>query len=128
MNSIEQAYRIYELCVANAKSKKTLTYGEVLNSLGYKEDVSGQAIRYGLELILIACASRNLPNLTSIVVNQSTGRPSEGALPDSPWEIEAQKVFSHKKWVNVDKIDWEDVWNNRKDLSDKFGTSGYWSR
>jgi len=75
----EQARRIYGLCVVRANTtKRTLTYGEVLYSLGYKKGVSGQAIRYGLELVLIACADSGLPKLTSIVVNKLSGSPSAG--------------------------------------------------
>ncbi len=102
MDCREQAKKIYELCVAKANANKdTLTYGEVLNTLGYKKGVSGQAIRYGLELVLIACADSGLPILTSIVVNQLTGSPSAGKYPES-WENEAGKVFSYKEWPDVE--------------------------
>ena len=128
MDCKKQAKIIYELCVAKANTtKNTLTYGEVLNALGYKKGVSGQAIRYGLELVLIACADSGLPILKSIVVNQSTGSPSAGKYPDNSWEKEAQRVFSHVEWPDVDEIDWEYVWENRQKLSDKHGTRGYWS-
>jgi len=124
----EQAKQIYKLCVASATiTKKTLTYGEVLSALGYKKGVSGQAIRYGLELVLIACADSGLPILTSIVVNQSTGSPTAGKYPDNSWKKEAQRVFRHVEWPNVDEIDWEYVWGNRQKLSDKHGEIGYWS-
>lgn len=126
MDCKEQAKKIYELCVAKANATKdTLTYGDVLNTLGYKKGVSGQAIRYGLELVLIACADSGLPILTSIVVNQLTGSPSAGEYPES-WEKDARRVFSYKEWPDVDEIDWKYVWENRKKLSDKHGTHGYW--
>jgi hypothetical protein len=131
----EQAKKIYELCVTRANTTQNIfTYGEILNALGYKKGVSGQAIRYGLELVLIACVDSGLPILTSIVVNQSTGSPSPptptGEYPDNShnsWEKEAQKVFSHVEWPDVDEIDWEYVWENRHNLSDKHGIRGYWS-
>jgi hypothetical protein len=110
------------------KTKKNLSYEEVLNSLGYKKGVSGQAIRYGLELVLIACAEIGLPILTSIVVNKSTGCPTDGNYPHESWDEETKKVFNYKDWPKVDKINWEDVWNNRVRLSDEYGTPGYWSR
>ena len=119
MNSKEQAKRIYVLCVASAKAKETLTYGAVLNSLGYRNGVPGHAIRYGLELVLLACAVKGLPKLTSIVVNQSTGKPSPVVLPiDS-------NVFDQKEWPPVYNIDWDDIWDNRKQLSNKHSTPGY---
>ena len=134
MDCKEQAKKIYALCVTRANTtKNTFTYGEILNALGYKKGVSGQAIRYGLELVLIACVDSGLPNLTSIVVNQSTGSPSPptptGEDPVTPynyWEKEAQKVFCNVEWPDVDEIDWKYVWENRKRLSAKHGTPGYW--
>lgn len=126
MKSIEQAPRIYELCVASARNGETLTYGDVINYLGYPPGVGGRAIRYGLELTWIACASLGLPKLTSIVVNQATGRPSEGGHI-GVWDEDVQSVFNHLEWPNVDEIDWEYVWDNRKHLSNKYGTPGYWS-
>ena len=39
----------------------------------------------------------------------------------------SKSVFNIKKWPNVDEIDWEYVWDNRKELSEKYGTPGYWS-
>ena len=60
MKCNEQAKRIYKLCVSRANSQNTLTYGELLKSLGYQQGVSGQTIRYGLELVLIACGKMSL--------------------------------------------------------------------
>jgi len=118
MNSQEQAKKIYVLCVASAERKDLLTYGEVLCSLGYPNGVSGNAIRYGLELLLLACVINKLPILSSIVVNQSTNVPT-GSQIDS-------RVFDQEGWPHVDHIDWKYIWNNRKKLSDKYGSPGYW--
>ena len=128
MDCIEQARLIYNLCVTKVcSSRSTMTYGEVLNALGYKKNVSGQAIRYGLELVLIACANLGLPKLTSIVVNKSSGSPSAGEYLENSWEKEAKNVFRNGEWPDVDKIDWEYVWKNRKELSNKYGTRDYWN-
>ena len=37
MNSIQQAKKIFEICVLKAKAGKILTYQEVLDYLGYKK-------------------------------------------------------------------------------------------
>lgn len=128
MDCIQQAKKIYEICVTNAKYGKTLSYQDVLQYLGYKKGVPGHAIRYGLELAWIACAHTRLPILTSIVVNQATGEPSEDGYSAPNWEKDAQEVFNHKQWPHVDDIDWDYVWRNRKDLSNTHGTRGYWSK
>jgi hypothetical protein len=130
VTSNEQAKQIYEMCVASARANKTLTYGNLLHSLGYGIGVTGHAIRYGLELVLVACAITKLPMLTSIVVNQSSGRPSDGGLPidmDS-WEKVAKNVFDRNEWPLVNEIDWAFVWRNRKQLSKEYGTKGYWGK
>jgi hypothetical protein len=127
MNCKDQARKIYESCIAKVEaSNNFLTYGEILYDLGYPKKVSGQAIRYGLELVLIACVDCKLPRLTSIIVNKLTGCPSAGEYR-GPFEKEARKVFNFKNWPGADEIDWEYVWKNRKQLSDRHGTPGYWS-
>lgn len=126
MNSIKQAQKIYEVCVLNAKIGKTVTYKKVLDYLGYDLGVPGHAIRYGLELAWIACSHSKLPILTSIVVADATGKPSPSGYSVHDWEKDAQKVFAHKEWPEVDEIDWNYIWENRKELSNTHGTQGYW--
>lgn len=126
MTCREQAVTIYELCVASAKTNNTLSYGDVISALGYGKGVRGHAIRYGLELVLIACAHLGLPILSSLVVNESSGSPSPEP-PGKSWEEEILNSFRQEKWPHVDEIDWEYVWNNRNELSDRYGTSGYWT-
>ena len=112
MNCIEQAKKIYDLCVGAAKLSKSLTYREVLDHLGYKPRSTGQVIRCGLKLAGEACVDKKLPKLTCIVVNKASGRPSK-EYPTELWEKDAQKVFGHKNWPAVDEIDWHGIWNNR---------------
>lgn len=128
MKSIEQAKKIYQFCIVSAKKGKTTSYGDVLNYLGYGSNIPGHAIRYGLELAWIACADMSLPIVTSIVVNQATGEPSADGYPVKSWESDAQDVFNRDKWPSVDAIDWDFVWDNRKELSEKYGTRGYWKK
>jgi hypothetical protein len=128
MNCIEQAMKIYEICVPKAKAGETVNYREVLDYLGYKPRVRGHAIRYGLELTWIACADSNLPKLTSIVVNKATGQPTEGGFPLATWKEDTQRVFSHQEWLPIDDIDWDYVWENRIKLSNTHATSGFWTR
>jgi hypothetical protein len=47
---IEHAEIFYNVCVRAAQDEMAITYREVLDELGYGPQVSGQAIRYGLEL------------------------------------------------------------------------------
>lgn len=128
MKAIDQAKRIYRICVERANAKRTVTYGEILNLLGYKNGVPGHAIRYGLELVLIACGDRGLPALTCIVVNDATGKPAEGGHPKATWEKDVQATFNQKEWPDMDDTDWSHVWKNRKMLSSRYGTLGYFGK
>lgn len=127
MDCLQQAVKIYEVCICQAKLGKTITYREVLDRLGYEKRVQGHTIRYGLELAWIACAHSKLPILTSIVVNQGTGEPSDGYSVTN-WEKDAQEVFNHKEWPHVDDINWDYIYKNRGELSDIHGTRGYWKK
>ena len=93
MHGREQARHIYDVCVHSAKMEKTLTYGEILLSLGYKNCVLGHAIRYGLELVLVACGNLELPRPTTIVVDQATGKPALCGYAGSSWDKDAELVF-----------------------------------
>ncbi len=127
MTAIEQAAMIYTFSSQAAKAGKTVTYRDVLDYLGYGPGVSGQAIRYGLELAWIACSYMGIPSVTAIIVNQSSGAPSEGYSVED-WERDAQQVFSQDNWHPSDEIDWNYVWYNRVGLSEKHSTRGYWTR
>lgn len=128
MDCIEQAGKIYETCVPCAKAGNTITYRGVLDALGYRHDVGGISIRYGLELAWIACLESKLPPITAIIVNKSTGMPTEEGYPLDKWEDEVKAVFAYRAWPAVDDIDWNYMWHNRRTLSDKHGTRGYWNR
>lgn len=125
MKALKQAQLIYQCGVTAARNGVTITYRDVLNELGYSEKVSGQAIRYGLELAWIACADKGLPSITSIIVNKGSGSPSGGYAVDD-WEKDKDKVFAQSDWPALNDFDWDYIWVNRAQLSDKYGTRGYW--
>lgn len=127
MKAIEQAENIYKVCAQAAKEKRTITYREVLDQLGYGPKMAGHVIRYGLELAWIACAHNGVPSVTAIVVNKGSGAPSEGYSVDD-WQKDAKAVFSVKSWPSAGSIDWGQIWNHRVKLSEKYGTRGYWTR
>jgi hypothetical protein len=107
MDSKEQPKEIYEISVCSAKAGCTLTYRDVLDYLGYKPLVRGNAIRYGLRLTMKACENRDLPDLTAIIFEKATGQPSTGYPKD--WMNEQTKVFNRKDWPDIDDNGWDDV-------------------
>lgn len=125
MKAIDQAKKIYDYCTFSAENNRMITYRDVLFNLGYGSKVGGRAIKYGLELVWIACASRGLPSVTAIVVNKYTQKPSAGYSVDD-WQKEAKMVFEVRNWPKSKEIDWGYIWDNRKILSNKYGTTGYW--
>lgn len=126
MDCRQQARKIYERCVLSAKEGRTLSYRDVLDHLGYDRRVQGHSIRYGLELVWIACAHSKLPILTSIVVAKATGAPNSAGYSVADWEKDADEVFGQDEWPGVDEIDWDYVWAHRVELSNAHGTRGYW--
>ncbi len=128
MTSIEQAKKIYEICVRYALLEQFLKYSQVIKYLGYDKPLPGYAIKYGLELAWIGCSYHKLPALTALVVNDSTGEPSPTGFSVSDWREHAQKVFEQKVWPAVNEIDWDYIWKNRVQLSNSYGTTGYWGK
>lgn len=127
MKSTEQAIKIYERCVGAAAKGEALSYRDILDHLGYGSRVQGHAIRYGLELVWIACAHHKIPLLTAIIVSKSTGEPNGEGFSVEDWRLEAKRVFEYQSWPSSSEIDWIFVWDNRVDLSEAHGTRGYWS-
>ncbi|MGO9620858.1 MAG: 23S rRNA (adenine(2030)-N(6))-methyltransferase RlmJ [Desulfobaccales bacterium] len=126
MDCKEQAKKIYVICIAKAKDRKALTYKEVLCSLGYKPNAKGNAIQYGLKIIQIACRNMDLLDVTSIIVTKKTGQPAGGGHSPEKLKNDQLSVFEHQKWPSVDEIDWDYVWENRNELSKKYGTKDCW--
>ncbi len=56
----------------------------------------------------------------------ATGEPTKSGYDVPDWRKDAEKVFAQKEWPKADAIDWDYVWENRKVLSDTYGTRGYW--
>lgn len=115
MVAIEQATIIYPLLVQSAKTGCTLTYREVNDSLGYKNNASGHAIRPGMDLIVLYCKDAGYPQLTSLIVNKNSGKPTEGYAYGSGENIpdEHSKCFKHQ-WERF--FNYKEIWDRRVEL------------
>lgn len=70
-----RALQIYLILIGYARSRQVLTYGELGRLIGYTHvGVIGNV----LGPIMAYCERENLPPLTSIVVNEKTGKPGAG--------------------------------------------------
>jgi len=120
MNAIEQAEIIYPLLLSKVKSKETVTYGEINSALGYKGNASGHAIRPGMDLIVLYCKDSVFPQLTSLIVNKSSGVPTDGYAYGDGENIpdEHSKCFNHQ-WEA--SFDYKGIWARRFEIRKRWG-------
>jgi putative restriction endonuclease len=74
-----RAAQIWQILVAKAHNRQTLTYGDLAELLDY--DGAG-VFAHILGHIFSYCAQNNLPPLTVLVVNQETGLPGFNTAMD----------------------------------------------
>jgi len=88
MNRSERAMQVWQILIAVAHERRTITYGEVADLLGFE---GAGVLAQILGLIMIYCQTNELPPLTVLVVNQGTGLPGEGltTVEDLPRDREA---------------------------------------
>src|SRR5690349_21563097 len=88
MNRPARAMQVWQILVAVAHERRTLTYGDVADLLGFE---GAGVLAQILGLIMIYCKDNGLPPLTILVVNQQTGIPGEGltTVQDLPRDREA---------------------------------------
>lgn len=102
-----RACQAWQILVGAAMSRQTLTY------LGLSELMYGKAAQGVLDRILghiaFYCQDNDLPVLTCIVVNQTTGLPGQ-AIPMSLEEINAERerVYS-EDWYDIHPPTAEDL-------------------
>lgn len=83
-----RAMQVWQILVAAAHERRTLTYGEVARHLGF--DGAGVLAQI-LGLIMTYCQQNGLPPLTVLIVNTDTGLPGSGltTVADLPKDREA---------------------------------------
>lgn len=92
VNQAERAFRTWAILTGCARSRGTITYGE----LGRKLGIHHRPIRFVLELIQDYCLNEKLPPLTILVINQK-GVPGAGFIA---WDVDnlqegIEKVHSY---------------------------------
>jgi putative restriction endonuclease len=90
------ALQIWQILICKAANRQTMTYGELAEILGFK---GAQVLGSFLEYILRYCAKNDLPSLTVLVVNQTTGLPGAG-FPQENLHSERERVFRFK-WFGL---------------------------
>lgn len=101
-----RAVQIWQILVAKASNRQTLTYGELAELLKFKgADVLARPLGH----IMYYCQQNGLPPLTVLVVNQATGLPGPGLdVPPSEQNSEREKVFRYE-WYDIIPPDAEEL-------------------
>jgi alkylated DNA nucleotide flippase Atl1 len=86
-----RALQIWQILVAYARERRTLTYGMVAKLLGYEGAGTLAPI---LGHIMFYCIQQELPPLTVIVVNQETGLPGQGLI-EADLNRDRERVFNY---------------------------------
>lgn len=100
INQELRAYYSWKILVECAKNKKTITYKDFSNEI----KIHHRTVRYPLEYIQDYCLKNQLPPLSILVVNKTTGLPGTGF---KAWEIED----SEKGIKIVFDFDWTKLLN-----------------
>ena len=87
--------RVRERLIEAARTRETVTYGELREELGLPYLVQGMGRL--LDLVSVDCLRRGEPSLASMVVNASTGEV--GAEFDGDPAAERASVLGHERWT-----------------------------
>jgi alkylated DNA nucleotide flippase Atl1 len=93
----QRATQIWSLLICAARERKTYTYGDVADILGF----GGAGVMAPiLGCIMWFCEENKLPPLTVLVVNQETGLPGEGLTTLEEVNGDRESVFNFD-WFGI---------------------------
>lgn len=98
MTRQQRASQIWSLLICAARERRTYTYGDVANILGYG---GAGVLSQTLGLIMTFCRNNALPPLTVLVVNQETGLPGEGLTALEELNQDRESVFRFN-WFSLE--------------------------
>src|SRR5262245_56609368 len=91
MTTYERALQIYQVLIAAAHNRQTLTYEILSKHVG----VPQQGLARHLENIVQFCEARELPPLTVLVVQKHVGKPSHGFHSSTDVDASREQVYEH---------------------------------
>ena len=92
-----RAVQIWQILIGLAHNRQTTTYGMLGKQIGFEGvGIIGQF----LDPIMRYCKANNLPPLTIVVVNETTGSPGEGLVTLANENLDREAVF-HYDWYNL---------------------------
>jgi hypothetical protein len=112
MTRHQRASQIWSLLISAARERKTYTYGDIADILGFG---GAGVMAQILGCIMWFCEENKLPPLTVLVVNQETGLPGEGLTTLEEVNKDREAVFNFN-WFGIDppqNDDFENVDRNK---------------
>jgi hypothetical protein len=104
MTTYERAIQIYQVLIAAAHARQTLTY----ELLGEKIGVPQQGLGRHLEHLLRYCQHNQLPPLTVLVVQKGSGKPGVGLTTSTDINADRERVFQHL-WFRMKPLTVEEL-------------------
>ena len=92
-----RAVQIWQILIGLARNRQTITYGMLGAKIGFK---GVGTIGSFLDPIMRYCKQNNLPPLTIVVVNETTGSPGEGLTTIGNENSDREAVFKYD-WYNL---------------------------
>jgi hypothetical protein len=90
MKRSERALQIWQILISAAHNRQILTYQIVGEITGMGSGTQSQT----LDMIMRYCKRNNLPPLTSLVVQKTSGRPGEGLTTVVDRDRDRERVFA----------------------------------
>jgi hypothetical protein len=104
MTTYERALQIYQVLIAAAHSRQTLTYELVGRLIG----VPGRGLGRHLVHILRYCEQNELPPLTVLIVKKGVGRPGTGFTTSDDANRDRERVYTHP-WFRMKPLTVQDL-------------------
>lgn len=92
MTTYERAIQIYQVLIAAAHNRQTITYKMLGDLIG----LPPQGLGTHLNHLQRYCVSRNLPPLTVLAVQTGSGQAGSGLTASKNIDEDRERVYAHK--------------------------------
>ena len=101
MTRAERAAQIWQVLVGAAHMRQVLTYEILADRIGMGPEGKGAGtLAQPLGIVMEFCKARQLPPLTVLVVNKTTGQPGKGLTTIQELHSDRERVFTHR-WLEM---------------------------
>src|SRR5690349_5032054 len=91
-NTPERALQVWQILIAKAHNRQSITFSELAEMLGYK---GARVIRPFLGAVMKYCDKNGLPPLTTLVVYKQQGTPGKGLTTIKDLNTDRERVFKY---------------------------------